>query len=291
MRHAFRRFFDKGTAADTDSYSGFVDQRGGVASGLGEFLKAQGVTDIYLAGLATDYCVKATALDAMKLGFRTLLVADACRGVESQRGDVVQAIAKMRQAGVEVIAARDVEKGESFLDQPLVTTVLAEGRFARLVRRGRWEYVERTKASGVVIIVPITDDGQYVFVEQRRVPVGGRCIEFPAGLAGDIPEYETEALATAAKRELLEETGFEAQIMTRLADASSSAGLTSEMVTFFRATQLRRESAGGGVESEDIVVHLVPEANVGEWLGEQARQGAIIAAKLYAGLWLAKGIK
>lgn len=277
--------FHKGRAADTDSYSAFFDQRGGVASKLDEFLKSKHVTDVYLAGLATDYCVKATALDARKLGYRTLVIADACRGVNAKRGDVVHAIAEMRQASVDVISSTDIEAWQPFLDHPVPTTKIAEGKYVRLVRRGTWEFVERTKTSGVVIIVPITDDGHYVFVEQRRIAVGGRCIEFPAGLAGDVPGHETEAFVAAAQRELLEETGYEAETFTWLADASSSAGLTSELVTFFRATNLRRIASGGGVENEEIAIHLVPVAEVNTWLDTQASQGATIAAKVYAGLF------
>ena len=95
--------FRKGTAPSIDSYSGFFDNGHRKATGLGDYLKGLAATDVYVAGLATDYCVKFTALDARKLGFRTFLVQDASRGVELRAGDVARAIDEMRQAGVEVV--------------------------------------------------------------------------------------------------------------------------------------------------------------------------------------------
>lgn len=101
-RSRWARIFQKGTDGEIDSYSGFYDNGHRKATGLGDYLRAQGVTEVYLAGLATDYCVKFTALDARQLGFRTHLIADACRGVNLQAGDVERAIAEMEAAGVEI---------------------------------------------------------------------------------------------------------------------------------------------------------------------------------------------
>src|SRR5436190_21784999 len=88
--------------------------------------------------------------------------------------------------------------------------VLYEGKFRRYVRRGGWEYVARRNVTGIVGIIAVTDDGKLVLVEQFRPPVGKNVIEIPAGLAGDVAGSEHEALAEAARRELLEETGYEA---------------------------------------------------------------------------------
>jgi nicotinamidase/pyrazinamidase len=107
-RQAWAQIFVKGTDLAIDSYSGFFDNGHRQATGLGEYLKGKGVTNIYVAGLATDYCVKFTVLDALKLGFRTHLIEDACRGVNLQPGDVAAAIAEMRGAGAEVIHARQI---------------------------------------------------------------------------------------------------------------------------------------------------------------------------------------
>lgn len=98
------RVFPKGTDPGIDSYSGFFDNGRRKATGLGDWLQAQRVDEVLVCGLATDYCVKATAIDAAKLGFRTTLVADACRGVGLQPGDIPAALAAMREAGVRIVA-------------------------------------------------------------------------------------------------------------------------------------------------------------------------------------------
>lgn len=94
--------FVKGTDPEIDSYSGFYDNGHRKATGMGDFLKEKGVDSVYVMGLATDYCVKFTALDAVALGFKTYLIEDGCRGVNLNAGDVDQAIADMRSGGVEV---------------------------------------------------------------------------------------------------------------------------------------------------------------------------------------------
>lgn len=92
----------KGTNPRIDSYSGFFDNGGRHATGLEAELRKRGVDEIYLLGLATDYCVRATALDAIKLGFPTWLITDGCRGVEFMPGDIEKAITEMKQAGVQL---------------------------------------------------------------------------------------------------------------------------------------------------------------------------------------------
>ena len=99
--------FQKGTDPHIDSYSAFFDNGHRKATGLGDYLKARGVADVYLAGLATDYCVKYTALDAVSLGFRTHLIADACRGIDLQPGDIAAALDEMRRAGVTITQSAD----------------------------------------------------------------------------------------------------------------------------------------------------------------------------------------
>ncbi|HEY9722743.1 MAG TPA: bifunctional nicotinamidase/pyrazinamidase [Oscillatoriaceae cyanobacterium] len=95
--------FRKGTDPAIDSYSGFYDNGHKKSTGLAGYLKEKGVDEVYVVGLATDYCVKFTALDAAKLGFRTTVVEDACRGVELQPGDVAKALDALRAAGVKVV--------------------------------------------------------------------------------------------------------------------------------------------------------------------------------------------
>src|SRR6478672_1057017 len=119
-------------------------------------------------------------------------------------------------------------------------TVLYDGKHIQLVRRDRWEYARRKNLTGIVAIVAVTEDGKLVLVEQYRPPVGARVIELPAGLAGDVAGQEAEDLATAALRELLEETGYEADVMTEVGAGAASAGMTDEIITLFLAAGLRK---------------------------------------------------
>lgn len=102
------KVFQKGTDPGIDSYSGFFDNGHRRSTGLGEWLKEAKVTAVWLCGLATDYCVKFTALDAVGLGLETHLVEDACRGVNLAAGDIAQAIQQMRSAGVIIQQSEDV---------------------------------------------------------------------------------------------------------------------------------------------------------------------------------------
>lgn len=162
---------------------------------------------------------------------------------------------------------------------------LYPGRHLSLVRRGHWEFATRHSASGVVALVAVTDEAKLLLVEQARPPLGKRVIELPAGLAGDIVGEESESLATAAHRELLEETGYEAQDAQLLTEGPSSAGLTDEMITFFAMTGLTKTGEGGGDASEDIIVHEVPLAELPEWLEQRRRSGWAIDPKIYVGLF------
>lgn len=93
------RVFTKGMKPRIDSYSGFYDNGHRASTGMGEWLKVQGIIELSIAGVATDYCVKFTVLDALKEGFRVNLIASACRGVNLQFGDVDRALAEMQAAG------------------------------------------------------------------------------------------------------------------------------------------------------------------------------------------------
>jgi nicotinamidase/pyrazinamidase len=100
--------FLKGTDLAVDSYSGFYDNEHKLSTGLGDYLRAQGVTRVFICGLATDYCVKFTALDALRLGFETTVIEDACRGVEVKAGDTARALEEMRAAGANIVKSREV---------------------------------------------------------------------------------------------------------------------------------------------------------------------------------------
>jgi nicotinamidase/pyrazinamidase len=105
-RSAIDHVVRKGTDPTIDSYSGFFDNGHRKATGLDAYLKQRGVNDVYVCGLATDYCVKFTALDARQLGYQTHLIEDATRGVELRPGDVARAVEEMRRAGVDVVQSQ-----------------------------------------------------------------------------------------------------------------------------------------------------------------------------------------
>lgn len=94
------RVFEKGTNPRVDSYSGFFDNDRSTSTGLGEALRELGVSELYVMGLATDYCVKWTALDAVALGFRTYLVEDGCRAIGLEQS-IDEALQEMEQHGVQ----------------------------------------------------------------------------------------------------------------------------------------------------------------------------------------------
>lgn len=108
QRERIAKIFPKGTDAGIDSYSGLFDNGHRKSTGLGEWLKAKGVTEVFVCGLATDYCVKFTALDAAQMGFKTFFIEDASRGVNLQPNDVANAIAEMTRAGIAVVRSQQV---------------------------------------------------------------------------------------------------------------------------------------------------------------------------------------
>lgn len=96
------RVFRKGTRAEVDSYSGLFDNGRRHSTGLAEWLCGQGITRVTVCGIATDYCVKFTALDAVAEGFDVTLHLPACRGVDLQAGDIAAAVETMRGKGVRI---------------------------------------------------------------------------------------------------------------------------------------------------------------------------------------------
>jgi ADP-ribose pyrophosphatase len=162
---------------------------------------------------------------------------------------------------------------------------LYEGKWLRLRRRDRWEYAERTHGDGMaVIIIALTPDDKILFVEQMRIPLGHNTIEMPAGLVGDQPGEDT--LEDAARRELIEETGWAPAKVEVLLVGPTSSGMSNERIAFVRATGLTRVGPGGGDDSEDIVVHEIPRAEAPAWLVRKRDEGYELDLKLWAGLWM-----
>lgn len=164
------------------------------------------------------------------------------------------------------------------------TILLHETSRLKLVEEDGWQYVCRKNATGVVIMVAVTDAQELVLVEQYRTPVHARVLELPAGIAGDADAGES--FADAANRELEEETGYRAATVTPLYTGSVSPGLAGEVLSFFRMEGLRKMGDGGGVdEGEDITVHHVPLEEAEMYLDRFRASGGMVDCKVYAGLY------
>ena len=167
--------------------------------------------------------------------------------------------------------------------------VIQAGKYLKLVRREGWEYIERVNCSGVVIVVGKTDDDKVILVEQFRYPVQKHTIGFPAGLVGDDRGKRGESCASAAKRELLEETGYKARKVTRFFEGPVSAGMCRDMISIFHATGLKKVAQGGGVgDFEQIKVHEVPLSGIDQWLLRQQKKGLLVGPNVFAGLYFLK---
>ena len=170
--------------------------------------------------------------------------------------------------------------------------ILYEGKFVRLICEGTWEFIERRNATGIVIILAVTEEGKVLFTEQHRVPVGERVIEFPAGLVNDHGSENHETLETAAMRELLEETGYMAEKVVPIFSGPANAGWSRDMISIFKAVGLKKTGKGGGDETECITVHEVPLKQVPGWLHRMRAKGMFVDPKVYAGLYfLEKGME
>ena len=165
--------------------------------------------------------------------------------------------------------------------------ILGDGNFLRLVREEGWERVE-SRASGAAAILGVTDEGELLFVEQYRSPVKGKVVELPAGIVGDHEAEPGEESIKAARRELLEETGFEAGEIRFLGSGPSSAGLAAEIIEFFFASKLVKRHGGGGVGQENIVVHVVAWAEAWDWLARKRAAGDMIDLRIYAAFEVAE---
>jgi ADP-ribose pyrophosphatase len=160
-------------------------------------------------------------------------------------------------------------------DEP--ETVEWAGKFVVAKRRGRWEYAGRARGIRAAVILAL-DAGEVILVEQYRVPLGRFCLELPAGLIGD--ETEGEDAVASARRELEEETGYEAAQWENLGEYCSSPGMISEGFTLLKATGLTKVGDGGGTEHEDIAVHRVPLDRIAATIAEHRAKGHAIDVRL-----------
>jgi len=152
-----------------------------------------------------------------------------------------------------------------------------EGKFVRALRRGKWEYASRARDIGAVVVLA-EYEGKVILVDQPRVAPDCRCLELPAGLVGDQDPNAT--VETTAITELEEETGFTAERVERLGEFYSSPGMLSEGFTIVRAHGVTQIGLGGGDENEDINVHLVPRADIPNFIEQKRAEGFGIDAKL-----------
>lgn len=163
-------------------------------------------------------------------------------------------------------------------------TIQWQGKYLEVRKEGRWEYAARIGSMAAAVILALTDADEIVLVEQHRAAHGRPCIELPAGLIGDTDAGDTAAAAAA--RELHEETGFEAAVWEDVGSFATSPGMSSEMFTLFKATGLSRTGSGGGVDNENITVHVVPLAILAAFIAAQRDAGRIIDCRLVVALGL-----
>ena len=163
-------------------------------------------------------------------------------------------------------------------DLDLPPETMWAGRFVQAQRKGKWEYAGRVNGIRAVVILA-EHDGQWILVEQPRAPIGGPCLELPAGLVGD--HGDGAGVEDTAIKELEEETGFTASHVERLGDFHASPGMLSESFTLVRAHGVRRIGEGGGVAGEeDITVHLVPKAELADFVASRRAAGVAVDVKL-----------
>ena len=155
-----------------------------------------------------------------------------------------------------------------------------ESKHLLLLEDDDWQFVERKKGKSAVAVIAVTEEGNVILTEQYRRPVQARVIDWPAGLVGDQGNDDPEK---TAEQELEEETGYACESVELLASGPTSPGITSEIVSLYRARGVRKIGDGGGVGGEDITVHLVALREIEEWL--KSREGVLIDPKLWSGLY------
>ncbi len=166
-------------------------------------------------------------------------------------------------------------------DANMLEEVMWQGRFITAKKKGRWEYVARSRGIRAAVILAV-EDGHVLLVEQYRVPLGRNCIELPAGLIGDDEGLAGESPLAAAGRELVEETGWRAARLEDAGEYYSSPGMVSESFTLVRASGLEQVGPGGGTDNENIVPHRVALADLNRFLAGKRAQGVAIDVRILA---------
>lgn len=163
--------------------------------------------------------------------------------------------------------------------------LIHEGKFLSVLKCEGWEFVNRnTKTGQVVSILPVTNEGEIILIEQFRIPVDHLVIECPAGLLGDHDENETAL--ECAKKELLEETGYISNKWHHIYTTPKSAGMISEIEHKFIARDCEKVAEGGGVGNENIVVHKIYLNSIDTWLAKCEERDILVSAGIYAGLYM-----
>ena len=174
---------------------------------------------------------------------------------------------------------------------------LWQGRFLRIVlitfidkegKTRKWEAVERINNQGIVIVIPITENKEFVFIRQFRPAFSSYVIEFPAGL-----NDKMEPLLEVAKRELIEETGLMTEEIIFLAEGPVSSGLSTEVITVFIAKNVKEapehlKKLYPPDETENIEVIKVNEKEALDFLDKQREKGDFIDLKIYGFIELAR---
>jgi len=149
-----------------------------------------------------------------------------------------------------------------------VSTSTDDFKWLRLVKKDGWEYCERAASKGVAVMIPVTSNLELILIEQFRPALGAAVLEIPAGLVGDLDVNEEEE--AAAKRELLEETGFESPSWRKLFTGPSSPGMSNELLTFWLAQDCVKKQEPVYDPSERITaVHVVPIQDVPKFISQK----------------------
>jgi len=146
-----------------------------------------------------------------------------------------------------------------------------------------WEALERVGTSGIVVMIAVTPDGSVLLEKQYRPPLGRDVIELPAGLV-----EPGESMESAARRELIEETGWEAKQLHFLAEGPISTGASTEMLQAYLCTGLTPVGKNGGDDNEIIEVIGVPLHETPEYLAAQQQAGMLVDLKVFGLIELAR---